>query len=116
MEWPERGTNAISMKLNSIVVVSLHSPREKIWGELLDLNAAGVTLRGLDLNAFDDWLKQVGSQDEIGLATVFYALYRIERVAVDEPVGNIPSLANTVYRKAGLRLSAELNTPTYSVL
>jgi len=100
------------MKLNSIVVVTLHSPREKIWGELLDLNAAGVTLRGLDLNAFDDWLNQVGSQDEIGLATVFYPLYRIERVAADEPVGNIPSLATTFYRKAGLTLSEYLNKTT----
>ena len=30
------------MDLNSIVVVSLHTPREKIWGELLGFNTAGV--------------------------------------------------------------------------
>ncbi|PYV38861.1 MAG: hypothetical protein DMG06_24605 [Acidobacteria bacterium] len=109
MEWPERGTNAISMKLNSIVVVSLHSPREKIWGELLGLNAAGVTLRGLDLNAFDDWLNQVNSEGQVGLATVFYPLYRVERIALDEPVGNIPSLAATFYQKIGLTLLEYLN-------
>jgi len=97
------------MKLNSIVVVTLHSPIEKIWGELLDLNAAGVSLRGLDLNAFDVWLSQVGSEDQIGLATVFYPLYRVERVALDEPVGNIPSLAATFYRKTGLTVLEYLN-------
>ncbi len=33
------------MDPNSIVIVSLHSPREKIWGILLEINPSGVTLR-----------------------------------------------------------------------
>ena len=48
------------MKIHSTVLVILHSPREKVWGQLLDLNPAGVTIHGLDLNAFDEWLKQWG--------------------------------------------------------
>ncbi len=44
------------MKPHSIVVVSLHSPKERIWGELLEMNVAGVTLRGIDLNSFDDFI------------------------------------------------------------
>jgi hypothetical protein len=41
------------MDPHSIVVVSLHTPKEKVWGELLDINPSGVTLRGIDLNSFD---------------------------------------------------------------
>ena len=92
------------MQSNSIVVVTLHSPREKIWGLLLDLNAAGVTMRGLDLNAFNDWVNQVGSEEQCGLATTFYPLYRVERIALDDPVGSIPSLAMTFHQQTSLTL------------
>src|SRR6266446_3125383 len=37
------------MDPHSIVVVSLHTPKEKIWGELLVVSTAGITLRGIDL-------------------------------------------------------------------
>ena len=77
------------MKIHSTVLVILHSPREKVWGQLLDLNPAGVTIHGLDLNAFDEWLKQWGSEEESGLTTVFYPLHRVERMELDEPVGDL---------------------------
>ena len=32
------------MEPRTIVVVSLHSPKERLWGELLDVSSAGVTL------------------------------------------------------------------------
>ena len=41
------------------VVIVLHTPREKCWGVLDELNQAGVFLRGLDLNAFDDWALEI---------------------------------------------------------
>src|SRR5205807_1168405 len=47
------------LDLHSVVILSLHTPREKVWGELLTLNTAGVTLRGIDLNSFDDFVHQV---------------------------------------------------------
>ena len=34
------------MEPHSIVLVSLHTPKEKIWGELMTLQVAGVTVRG----------------------------------------------------------------------
>ncbi len=46
------------MEPHSIVVVSLHSPKEKLWGELLAINTAGITLRGIDLNSFDHFVNQ----------------------------------------------------------
>ena len=80
------------MKLHSVVLVTLHTPRERIWGLLMDLTPAGITVCGIDLSAFEDWLSQVGTDEEMGLSTVFYPLQRVERVAMDERMGNLPSL------------------------
>jgi hypothetical protein len=51
------------MKPKSIVVVSLHTPREKFWGQLLETNsAAEVTVRRLDLSAVNEWLNQLDEE------------------------------------------------------
>lgn len=97
------------MKPGSVIIVSLHSPKEKIWGVLEEITAAGVTLQGLDLNAFDDWLNLVGTDGETALATVFYPLWRIERIALDEAVGNIPSLSTTFKQRTRLALQEYLS-------
>ena len=50
------------------VVLVLHTPREKCWGVLDEINPAGVFLRGLDLNAFDDWVSAIAHKEPfIGL-------------------------------------------------
>lgn len=33
------------------VIIVLHTPREKCWGIVDEINSAGVFLRGLDLNS-----------------------------------------------------------------
>ncbi|HKQ88068.1 MAG TPA: hypothetical protein VJN69_13905 [Candidatus Acidoferrales bacterium] len=95
------------MDAHSVVVVSLHSPKERLWGELLDISNAGVTMRGIDLSAFDDFVSQVlhPEGDRIGLPTLFFPMVRIERIALDEARGSIPSLAETFERKVGRSLA-----------
>ena len=101
VSWGESG-----VELNSIVVISLHSPREKVWGELLALNPAGITVRGIDLNSFDDFVRQIlhPEGDRVGLPTVFFPMQRVERIALDEPTGSIPSLADVFEQKVGRSL------------
>jgi hypothetical protein len=98
------------MQPHSIVVVSLHSPKERLWGELVDVSNAGVTLRGIDLGSFDDFIRQVvhPEGDRIGLPTLFFPMLRIERIALDEARGSVPSLAETFERKVGRSLSEYL--------
>lgn len=98
------------MEVGSIVVVSLHDPKEKIWGELMGLTQAGITLRGIDVNSFDDFLRQAKDPEEaaMGLPTVFYPMFRVERIALDEPRGDIPSLAQTFERQVGQTVSEYL--------
>jgi hypothetical protein len=91
----------------SIVVISLHSPKEKLWGQLLTIHPAGVTVRGIDLNSFDDFILQVlhPEGDRVGLPTLFFPMTRIERIALDEPSGSIPSLGGMFERKVGRSLT-----------
>ena len=94
------------MKIGSIVVISLHTPKEKIWGEMQDLNAAGVTIRGIDLNSFDDFIRQVldPEGERIGLPTLFFPTTRIERIALDEARGSIASMEQMFAQKVGRSL------------
>ena len=94
------------MEPHSIVVVSLHTPKEKLWGELLEVSTAGVTVRGIDLSAFDDFISQVLHPDgeRMGLPTLFFPMVRIERIALDERRGSIPSLAEMFEKKVGRSL------------
>ena len=98
------------MEINSIVILSLSSPKEKIWGQLLSMTAAGVSIRGIDINSFDDFIRQVINQEEttVGLASVFFPMHRVERIASDEPSGTLPSLSDRFYQKVGVTIEEYL--------
>ena len=98
------------MEPHSIVVLSLHSPREKIWGELLALNPSGVSVRGIDLNGFDDFVRQAREPDgdPIGLPMLFFPMTRVERIALDERTGSLPSLVDLFEQKVGRSLAEYL--------
>ena len=94
------------MEQHAIVIVSLHSPREKIWGQLLAINPSGVTLRGIDLESFDHFIRQMNEPDgeRMGFPTVFFPMHRVERISLDEPAGSIPSMNELFARKLGRSL------------
>ena len=102
------------MQINSIVIISLMNPKEKVWGQLLRLESHGVTVRGLELASFDDFVSQIVNQEEttVGMATVFYPMQRVERIAMDEPSGSIPSLAERFHHKVGLTIQEYLGIET----
>ena len=102
------------MDTDSIVIVSLHAPKEKIWGRLVSLTPAGVTIQGIDLNAFDDWVRQVldHQPEVVTLTTVFYPMHRVERIAQDEPSGDIPSMAQRFSSRIGISLLDYLRMPS----
>jgi hypothetical protein len=94
------------------IIVYLHSPREKLWGVLTDLSVAGVFLRGIDLNTFDDWTQMIiRGERNIGLTHLFIPMWRVERVALDESLDDIPSLADTFYARVGITIYEYLGIP-----
>jgi hypothetical protein len=94
------------MDLHSIVIVSLHTPKEKIWGELLAISPSGITVRGIDLNSFDHLIREINepSGERVGIPTVFFPMNRLERISLDEPSGAIPSMSELFARKVGRSL------------
>ncbi len=94
--------HATGIEAGACVLLVLHSPREKCWGVLDEISAAGVFLRGLDLNAFEDWTRAVAHDEPfIGLSDLFFPMWRVERVMLDESAGEVPSLAEQFERRTG---------------
>ena len=85
----------------SIVLVSLNTPREKFWGAILDLMPAGVSLRGIDLNCFEDFARQVKAGEAVTPNAVFFPMHRVERIELDARNGDIPSLQGRFLHKSG---------------
>jgi hypothetical protein len=87
------------------IVLVLHSPREKCWGVLDRIDAAGVFLRGLDLNAFDDWVQAIAHDEPfMGLSDMFFPMWRVERISRDESAAGVPSLAEQLEQRTGRSL------------
>jgi hypothetical protein len=99
----------VGIEAGAPVIIHLHTPREKLWGILRELNAAGVYVRGIDLNTFDDWTRMiVRGERNIGLTHLFLPMWRIERVSLDEPVDDIPSMADTFSARVGITIEEYL--------
>ncbi len=96
------------MKPGEIVVVHLQSPPEKQWGVLLDLQPFGLTLRCLNVASFEDWARSIAREMEppLGLATVFFPMARVERMALDERVGEVESMSESFERLVGRSVEA----------
>lgn len=87
----------------ALVIVNLVSPKEKFFGVLRSLSAAGVTLQAINLDSFDDWVRQIarGEEQDIEMITMFVPLFRVERIFLDEAAGAIQSYAERFEQVAG---------------
>jgi len=96
---------------HAIVIVNLVNPKEKFFGVLRALSPAGVTLRAINLDSFEDWLRQLARGDDtlIDLVTIFVPLFRVERIFLDEAAGTIPSFAQRFEEVIGMTLHQYLN-------
>jgi hypothetical protein len=98
----EIGETKFGIRKGSAILIVLHSPREKTWGILEEITSAGVFLRGLDLNSFDDWLRAVVHNEPfVGFGDLFFPLWRVERISRDESSAELPSLSEQVERRTG---------------
>ena len=88
---------------SALVILNLVNPKEKFFGVLRALSPAGVTVRAVNLDSFDDWIRQIakGEGNEIAMITMFVPLFRVERIFLDEPSGDIPSCAQRFEQVVG---------------
>jgi hypothetical protein len=94
-----------------IVLLTLSSPREKFWGMLLSLSVIGVAMRGIPLESFEDLLRQIRADEPTDLTTTFFPLHRVERMALDLPSGEMPSLAEQFASRTGKPANTILKSP-----
>jgi len=96
-----------------LVVVILQGPRERIWGRLLGLDAAGLAIRGLDLTPWEEVLTLVrtGESEQVALGTRFLPMHRVEAMYLDEPSSGAPSLAQSFQDRTGQDPLTFLATP-----
>jgi hypothetical protein len=87
----------------SLVIVNLVNPKEKFFGVLTALSPAGVTIRAINLESFDDWVRQIARDDDpdLELITMFVPLFRVERIFLDEPAGSIKSFGQRFHDTVG---------------
>jgi len=95
----------------AIVIVTLCNPREKFWGMVLALAPEGLSLSGIELASFEDLAVMVKEGEPFTPAVVFFPMHRVERVELDLPDGNLPSLSQRFFAKTGLRPSTSLAPP-----
>ena len=88
---------------SALVIVNLVNPKEKFFGVLRALSAAGVTVRAINLDSFEDWIHQIAraEESEIEMITMFAPLFRVERIFLDEPAGSIQSYAQRFEQVVG---------------
>jgi hypothetical protein len=92
----------------AMVVATLGNPREKFWGVILAHSSTGLSLCGVELASFDDLVSLVQQNEPFSPAVVFFPLHRIERVELDLPDGNIPSLSQRFAAKTKLTAAGVL--------
>ena len=91
------------------MIATLCNPREKFWGMILNLAPEGLSLSGAELASFEDLTVMVRDGEPFTPAVVFFPMHRIERVELDLPDGNLPSLSQRFLAKTSLEPSSALS-------
>jgi hypothetical protein len=99
------------MNSGQLVLVTLQNPREKFWGILTALTPAGASLRGVDLQSFDDFTQLVKAGEAATPSTVFFPMHRVQRMEVDARNGELPSLADQFAAKTGFNVNKFFQDP-----
>lgn len=95
------GENPSPFQPGSMVVITLGNPREKVWGALLALAPEGLSVCGIEVNSFDDLVSLIKDGEPFS-RVVFFPMHRVERIELDLPDGNIPSLSQRFTSRTGL--------------
>ena len=98
---------------SSLIIVNLVNPKEKFFGILAALSPAGVTIRAINLDSFDDWIHQIARDEDrsLDMVTMFVPLFRLERIFLDEESGAIKSYSQRFEDVVGQTVQEFLGLP-----
>jgi hypothetical protein len=94
----------------AMVIVTLGNPRDKFWGMILSLAPEGLGMSGIELASFEDLVLMVKGGESFSPAVVFFPMHRIERIELDLPDGNLPSLSQRFSAKTGVHPTETLGS------
>jgi hypothetical protein len=88
------------------IIIILQNPREKVFGVMHEINAAGVFVRGIDLEYFDEWTTAIKNGEQyLPMHDSFYPMWRVERLWRDESSDVMASMAEHFEQKTGLKIA-----------
>ena len=88
------------------VIIVMHTPREKLFGILEEINPSGIYFRGIDLGYFDDWCQSiVDGEQYLPMSDYFLPMWRLERMMRDESAGGASSMMEQFEQRTGRKLS-----------
>jgi len=93
----------------SMVIVTMGNPRDKFWGVILALAPEGLSISGIELASFEDFVVMVKDGEPFSPSIVFFPMHRIERIELDLPDGSLPSLSQRFSAKTGLAPQSALH-------
>ena len=100
-----------TMKSGSIIILNLQDPREKLIGKLLAISPSGITIKGVDVNSFNDWMKQFTHKQTtttIFATTVFFPMHRVVSCYLDENMGDAPSFSSQFRERTNQKITEVL--------
>jgi hypothetical protein len=98
----------MTFKNGDVIIAVLQSPREKVLGILQSIDAAGITVRSVDLGYFDDWCRAIANgEPHLAMADNFYPMWRVERVSRDEGSADVPSMREQFEAKTSQELTEQ---------
>lgn len=95
----------MKIETGETVILILHTPREKLIGILDEISAAGVSVRGIELGYFDDWVTSIiNDEPYLPMNDYFLPMWRVERITRDEGSADTPSMTEQFEQKTGRNL------------
>ncbi len=95
------------MQINNgeVVILVLHTPREKLLGILDEVTPAGISLRAVDLSYFDDWSSAIAKGEPyLPMDDSFIPMWRVEKMMRDAGTADAPSMSDQFEKRTGHRL------------
>jgi len=97
--------DGMKIEAGEYVIVIMHTPREKLFGILDEISAAGAFIRGVDLGYFEDWCRAIAAgEPHLPMSDYFLPMWRIERITRDEGNEDIQSMAEQFSQRTGREL------------
>jgi len=99
------------LRPGDVVVLYLRDPKVRLVGLLETLGPEGVTVRGIDLEAFEDWTNQWARGEEGPLAPglQFLPAHRVEKLLADQAAPGLVSLGQQFRERTGRELRDALS-------